>query len=452
MNIRLYYICVRAQTMDTLITTYGLHFPDFQQKAIDADLYMAGSSALALFLKQHGVDSEYTPNDIDLYFRGENKTRIFREYLLQNGYSDSQKIQSTYLRYSSEYDDDCIRTVESYTNKNKHEIQLITLEESHNIIEYIVTQFDLSICATWWIPAENEFKTFDEKNTLLKNMYFMHHSHHYAFKHQTLPAKLLTRLTKYDKRGFAIRDTNTHANNYHPDLSCCSDTSLADTTAFDMWQYEDINTTLFLKQSEKHIILKIKNVLYAFDRHNLYDYMKTRRCFIERGVYVYVTPMNQCIPEGALKFFTYPELTIFELIDEQLVTDSQSLSQSIFTFNAFTSHNWVCEHDKPNVNCVYSRGHSEIRGDVLFLCGQDLPVEQLDYAYDDDAYEGMPALEVDAPYAYDPSAFQLSYNQPNGDVVYLTHEERINLEHRLRDEERADYLEEQEQENGWRRD
>ena len=185
--------------MESFIESYGLRFTDFQQKAMEADAYVAGSSALALFLTLNGKEAGFTPSDIDMYFRGGDNTQIIREFLIENGFEASGKFESN---EECPYTDACIRTVESYMNDAQQEIQLITLDKSHNVIEYIVCEFDLSICATWWIPAQNEFKTFDEANTLKKNMYIMCPYTEDFRLTGTLGKKQKERLAKYSARGF----------------------------------------------------------------------------------------------------------------------------------------------------------------------------------------------------------------------------------------------------------
>ena len=338
--------------METFINTYGLDFATFRQKAVEAELYMAGSSALALYLKEKGVQSEYAPGDIDLYFRGETNTKIIRDYILENGYRDSQKFTSA---TESPYADACIQSVDSYTNDKQQEIQLITLTDTHNILEYIACQFDLSVCATWWAPSENEFKTFDEKNTIQKNMYFMKQ---YLENHRLvgmLTAKQTDRLTKYTHRGFIIQPrlvSSVWLRDDREQITCCLSESsgIKNKTAFDIWEYDDINCVVFLKQNDTNIILKIKDMLYAFNRQNLYDYMSKRYCMITRNNYVYQTPMNQCISKVGLNLFLYSTLTIFELTDEHSIVDHRGEPKSAYRLNAFSTEQWLINNKHPSMS------------------------------------------------------------------------------------------------------
>jgi len=331
--------------MESFIESYDLCFADFQQKATEAAALMAGSAALALFLQANGQEAEFTPTDMDMYFQGEEKTQLFRHYLRSHGFEDSHKYDAD---VECPYADNCIRRVESYVNHNQKEIQLITLEPSHVIEEYIVIHFDLSICATWWIPAENEFKTFNLDATLQKKMYFLDEYTEECRLVGFLSTKQTNRVAKYAARGFEIqlrtqymqqawtRDTRKH-------ITCClpADSGLHGKMAFDVWSYEDVNCIVFLKQSPHHILLKVKDATYGFNRNHLYTYMCGRYAMITRKDYVFQTPMNHSISKLGLILLLHGELSIYELIDETAVMDFRGEPKSVYTVRGYHSSHWL---------------------------------------------------------------------------------------------------------------
>ena len=59
--------------MESFITSYGIHFPDFQNIINDTGALVAGSSALALYLGQEEIDPGFKPNDVDIWLSSDDE-------------------------------------------------------------------------------------------------------------------------------------------------------------------------------------------------------------------------------------------------------------------------------------------------------------------------------------------------------------------------------------------
>jgi len=323
--------------MESFIQSYGIGFAAFHQAALHTGTYMAGSAALALYLKQEGLDLAFEPTDIDLYVRGD--TTVMRDLLMAHGFEDADKFDLV----ESPYATPCITSVRSYVNQATQEIQLITLEKSHVIVEYIASQFDLSICATWWEPVANEFYTMDETSMRNHLMYMNQDELEHRRLSGSLSKKTQGRLAKYCARGFTTlpRHTATWRQDTRQAVTCCTWAAAGLPTAFDVWQYEEVNCALFLKQSPHHILLRIQEAVYAFDRHNLFHSMNDRYRMLERGMYVFQTPLNHSVSRVAMTMFLNSELSVYELTDAVTRTDFRGEPVTIYTVRGYPTSNWL---------------------------------------------------------------------------------------------------------------
>jgi len=197
-------------SMEELITSYGLPFHDFQKLLKRIDGVVTGSAALAMYLKQEGIDSGFVPNDIDIFVqeRGDSVCSELTQFLRKYGFKKSDKFDQFNVEeggrsYYPELND--ILTVDSYTNEAGKEIQIISLNTTEERIEdYICTQFDLSICATWW--DSERFHTLNPSLTKRKMMYRIDKP-----LVLLIDSKLDTRIEKYLLRGFTLIDDTVAA-------------------------------------------------------------------------------------------------------------------------------------------------------------------------------------------------------------------------------------------------
>jgi hypothetical protein len=195
--------------MEELITSYGLPFHDFQKLLKRIDGVVTGSAALAMYLKQEGIDSGFVPNDIDIFIQERGESSVCSEltqFLRKYGFKKSDKfdVEEGGRSYYPELND--ILTVDSYTNEAGKEIQIICLVDTmaERIEDYICTQFDLSICATWW--DSERFHTLNPSLTKRKMMYRIDKP-----LVLLIDSKLDTRIEKYLLRGFTLVDDTAAA-------------------------------------------------------------------------------------------------------------------------------------------------------------------------------------------------------------------------------------------------
>ena len=229
-------------SMEEFITSYGLPFHDFQELLKRINGVVTGSAALATYLKQEGIDPGFVPNDIDIFIqeRGISSVcNVLVQFLRKYGFRPMGILNAHWPPAAEPFEDiNCgalphklpvsndqrskkndefdgeiggvsrsyysemngIVSVDSYTNEAGKEIQIISLRpEEERIEDYICTQFDLSICATWW--DSERFHTLNPSLTKRKLMY-------YIDKPLVLlvDIKVDVRIEKYLLRGFTMID------------------------------------------------------------------------------------------------------------------------------------------------------------------------------------------------------------------------------------------------------
>lgn len=195
-------------SMEELITSYGLPFHDFQKLLKRIDGVVTGSAALAMYLKQEEIDSGFVPNDIDIFVQERGDYSVCSEltqFLRKYGFKKSDKfdVEEGGRSYYPELND--ILTVDSYMNEAGKEIQIICLNTmAERIEDYICTQFDLSICATWW--DSEQFHTLNPSLTKRKMMYRIDKP-----LVLLIDSKLDVRIEKYLLRGFTLVDDTVAA-------------------------------------------------------------------------------------------------------------------------------------------------------------------------------------------------------------------------------------------------
>lgn len=178
-------------------------FREFRNVILETDSLVTGSYALAAYLKQEGINVNYEPSDIDIFISAncEKKYIQLLTFIRSLGFENNNK-HDDYTVHTDYYDSYClsiesIDNVVSFSNNNGKIIQIIVVK-SDNIKEYIKTNFDLSICITWWDPESNTFQTMMPKITKKCEMCIMRYNIPFS--------KLSERVEKYKNRGFKIVD------------------------------------------------------------------------------------------------------------------------------------------------------------------------------------------------------------------------------------------------------
>ena len=137
---------------------------------MDSNTVISGSFALASYLTQEGIPYEFEPQDIDIFVSTERLWGVdkyidyMRDFMSTFGYSMKEGGRR-----------DCslanmVRTVTFYSGNKTNYVHIIVVDRP-DIIDYIKTDFDLSICATWWNSRKNRFETLDPYYTKRKEMY-----------------------------------------------------------------------------------------------------------------------------------------------------------------------------------------------------------------------------------------------------------------------------------------
>jgi len=332
--------------MEAFLASYCIPFQEFRELMMSTNSLVAGSSALALYMKQIGQEPGFVPNDIDIWMEDNNSIFLqnghynqrsnvsrFYQFLTEKGYHATPKFAN---RDNPDYYDTLhlIKNIYSMINPAGKEIQLIVVSYS-GLLHYITKYFDLTICMTWWDAMYDQFKTVQPETTnqriMLANPERIHDPSN----------RIQERITKYTARGFnvgvppplcaAIMDDRVELD----DVSC----TLKDITAFDVWAYDDVNVIEFLKASPWNMLLKIGTQWQAFHRKHLYDFMKSRRTHFAEVGDVYDTPHNQTVTVDAFNVLLMGDYTIFELEQRYTITQG-TLQKTLYDVHCYTVREW----------------------------------------------------------------------------------------------------------------
>ena len=323
--------------MDSFVTSYGIPFPPFQDLLQTTNSLIAGSAALALYLQEKGVDPGFTPSDMDIwvedtlelrsakYHRPGNKS-LFTDFFLQHGFSLLLSFHPKQDEYEPLHN---ISEILSFVNSEDKEIQVILLKE-RDLYKYIVENFDLSSCMSWWNAADNQFDTMYPEETLQKQMYY--------YPTRGVAARETERIKKYQERGFLLLERpcpSLGVRDERTDLS-----SLDGQTAFDIFAYEDVNAVEFLKASSFHVLLRVGEQFYAFHRDVLHEYFEQHRTHHPNLGGLVDTPHKQTIASEAATLLRFSDYSIAELTLAYPVTMGHQ-QKSVHLVRFYTTEGWA---------------------------------------------------------------------------------------------------------------
>jgi hypothetical protein len=338
--------------MDSLLIQYSLDPSKFKEIISETGSLVAGSFALAGYLKQEGVEAGYEPGDMDIFICNDNICRhcgfphtndrqsdtakiiqLF-SYLESCGYKDTKKFDTFGIVSEDDYYNELanISKVTSLINKDGKEIQIVCVYDS-DILSYIKEEFDLSACVSWWDVDTNTFCTMNPEMTKNKQI---------SINGKRPNDKTLGRIEKYKLRGFTILEPPCPARSI-PDAKIDIE-KLDGLEASDIINLEEVNVKDYLMASDWHMIIKISEKLYAFHRKDLDDAMKTKFAYNKQYEdKFYETPFKQWISEKAYNLMRNSDYSIFELIAPQTVTYSYNdyLSLTVYTVNCYTVQNFI---------------------------------------------------------------------------------------------------------------
>lgn len=318
--------------MDAFIQSYTMDFPSFQEVLQYSNAYIAGSAALCLYLQENGMPS-YEPDDMDIFLNG--STDILIAYLTENGYVKTSE-HDLVNKYSTM---DYVSCIESFKKDDK-KIQIVALHKSQNVTEYISCQFDLSVCATWWDPIENQMVTLNPEYTSKRKMYL---NNVIARNYFNMTEKLQKRIKKYIERGFKYIVIPGENMRIYEKKDCRKNliqSVLTGTTSFDVCGYEDVNSVIFLQQSAWNILIKTGEQLQAFHRNVLVTYMVDHSHALTTEEMVFSTPTQQCVYGESLKMLLHGDYSIFELSYPATHTDKKRESQTVYSIKCYTVDQW----------------------------------------------------------------------------------------------------------------
>jgi hypothetical protein len=335
--------------MESFLADYDIDFPRFQHLLQKTPSLLAGSAALALYLKENGIDPGYEPGDMDIWVleydvSGTMMETLFRHFLFEFGYY-FQNVFENEENNNGQYDFQNFTTnhiikVLSFINDRQKKIQIIVIRVQP-LIEYICHAFDLSVCVSWWNAENNTFETLHPDLTKQRNVYI---SSPYLQEQEAADnrsKKLDRRLQKYIDRGFILCEPQCLALHRMDDRLALQNEScsLLNMTAFDLFAYDDVNVCEFLKSSW-HIIVKAGDTFQAFHRKTLFDYMGTRHSELPMIGDVYDTPNNQTITSRARDTLLYSDFSIYELCSDYSITISPASQKSLFTVRCYSITEW----------------------------------------------------------------------------------------------------------------
>lgn len=337
--------------METLIEPYGIDFAKLKSIILSTEAIVAGSFALAGYLKQEGIDAGYEPGDIDIFvydrfsscgilgcprcsgpYSNQNSKKII-ELLTEHGFKDSGKFTDLTSLDDSYYGSlSAINKVSSFVNESGKEIQIISLSRQ-NVLLHIQNDFDISVCVSWWDVYENKFMTFDGAKTRKKEMYTMR---------DITEEKTLARIEKYKSRGFTLVDKpcpHKIARDERKEVDTFGDLEATDVILLDEVKIKD-----YLAASDWNMLLKIKEKYYAFDRRHLFKTMSNNLIYARDYTEdFFETPLKHSVAKYVLDLIPYSDYSIFELICPTNVRYGYNNKHScnVYTVKCYTVRGWV---------------------------------------------------------------------------------------------------------------
>ena len=334
-------------TMNRFLLSYGLDPVATRRLFTETGAILSGSSALALYLEQEGVEAGFDPNDMDVWLDGtrsgggEVEVDQLITFLVQSGYAVKKEAQEAdaYMEHLTRI----VRvvTMESQGGDKERVIQLIVVrpKDGGDVYSYIANYFDFSACMTWWDADTERFVTIYPHLTRAKQI-FIRRTHLSSFNE----ARSKKRLEKYLGRGFTVVEEPPPFW-VAPDERKEEDmTGWAGQKAFDVWSYEDVNAKEHLMAGEWMILVGCAGAWYAFDRRRLITYMEEHGGVNagERGT-LYDTPYRQTVVYDAWDALAYSDYSVYELVEPEGVTVTvghREEAKTLYGMRAYSVAGW----------------------------------------------------------------------------------------------------------------
>ncbi len=340
--------------MESLLTTYGIDFAAFSTMIKTENALVAGSFALAGYLKQEGLDPGFEPNDMDIFVIGRQERvytndghpveppsyRIYSleriaDFLCEQGFTENTKFGRSGARTAKYYGAmNKIQRVVSFNNKSGKEIQVIAVK-AQDLKQYMYREFDLSCCTSYWAPWDNTFASVSPL-TKQRRMYYMHEPRDEAEK-----AKMAARAKKYEERGFVLVRRPCFVHTKSDPRQNLGAVEFDGLTACDIFTMDDVSIREWLADSDWNIILKAGGQFYAFERKSLMDLMHKHQTPIDGRIGVlYDTPLSQSITTTAYCALRNADHSIYELKPAYTLRRGTKI-KSLYTLIAYTCDEWI---------------------------------------------------------------------------------------------------------------
>jgi hypothetical protein len=321
--------------MESLLTSYGLPFEEFRTFVTEHNALIAGSAALALYLKQEGIDPGFEPDDLDIWVEETHDTwftsgrvnqlansTIFTLFLVKHGYDLTTKFDSTINEHYYNTMTN-IKHIFHFINRRGKKVQVICVRDA-NLVQYIQNHFDLTACMSWWNSIDNVFHTSYPGFTCRKELHVLQ-----GFVKEE---RTLKRVEKYKARGFTIRESLCPALRVidsHENME-----ELDHANAFDVFAYEDVHAAEFLHQSSYHVLLHVGDQFHAYHRKQLCDYLHGHiREHPDYGS-VCELPHKQQLLNSILHILPYSDYSIISL---------KHIIDNLYDVEYYTTTQWVAK-------------------------------------------------------------------------------------------------------------
>jgi hypothetical protein len=334
--------------MESFLSEYHLPFQDVQDLLRNTNALIAGSAALALYLRQEGIDPGFEPADIDIWAEDTNDLVAtqgsyvqrgnfyrFSNFLIKHNYNIVCNAQPEHVEYQ---DIHCITHILSFVHPTGKKIQVILLR-TYDLKTYIVNNFDLSACMSWWNAKDNRFETRYPQQTNQKEMYY---------SSTIINPRETERINKYVQRGFKLLESPC------PYMTAIDSHELVEALqgqpAFDVIAYDEMDAAKFLMASSWNVLVCIGKQFQAFNRKTLYEYLTAHKYSHFELHEIYDTPYKQSISHDARAWISWSDYSIIELRPAYTVQVRNDV-KSVFDCNFYTTRQWIT-NSPPGVTCA----------------------------------------------------------------------------------------------------
>jgi len=295
--------------MQALIESYGLNFEDLRSIMVKYRAIASGSSVLSVY-----TDNSFTPNDIDIWVRlpGKSLDYIFPiykdllKYFARHGFDDEEINKKENVnevgRYAASIPNGLNRIIKVIEFKNPDKTKKVQFILLHGCtpIDFIKTNFDISVCQTWWDPEKNVIDSVDPYHTKKMKMYIT-----YDKPLDKLHIKNKERVEKYKSRGFELinkplpvlkeKEVRVFTKDFNFEIT-------------DIIYLEETDIKSYLLESDKNIVIKNGENYYGFVRDDLMKHLK-----FHLGYEYTITIMKQAIKKEDVNLFKYSDYSIYKI-------------------------------------------------------------------------------------------------------------------------------------------